>query len=665
MAMALELDLSQFHDVFFEESLEGLQVMEAGLLGLDPGSPDSETINDVFRAAHSMKGGAGTFGFTEIAAFTHVLETTLSEMREQKRAATRELIDTLLKSVDVLRYMLDCGRSRATLDAERVAAAQQALQSLPAQGPAAPAPAPAVTTGPRWDIRFAPHRGLLRSGNEPYRIFRELRALGRLEVTANADALPGLAALDPEDCYLAWNLSLSGDYSDAKIREVFAWVEGDCELELALRNDRRHRGERRRREDAQQDGAEAGGRAAEQASIRVNIGKVDTLINLVGELVITQSILNRLARNDESVEAGGKLGEVVELLERNTRELQDQAMRIRMVPMDVAFQRLHRLVRDLGHALGKKVDLQMAGSATEVDKTVLEKITDPLVHLVRNAMDHGIETPERRRAAGKPELGRLDIRARQEGGNIIIQVQDDGGGLSLAAILDKAREKNLIGPGEDLSDAQVQDLIFQPGFSTAAGISDVSGRGVGMDVVRRNITDLGGSVGVNSVPGQGCTFTIKLPLTLAILDAQLARVGGQIVVIPVLNIIESVRVKRGMVNHIAGESEVYRFRDEYIPVIRLHEVFGMRPQVTDLEQGLVIVVDAGHQKAALFVEDMVGQQQVVIKSLETNFRAIPGLIGATVLGDGAIAIILDIPGLVLLQAARRQRAMAVVAGTAA
>jgi len=651
--MALELDLSQFHDLFFEESHEGLQVMEAGLLGLDPANPDLEVVNNVFRAAHSMKGGAGTFGFTAIAGFTHVLETTLSELRDRRRTVSRELVDALLKSVDVLRYMLDCGKTGTAIDQERVKNAEAALQSIPA--PAAAAPAPAAKPG--WDIKFFPHRNLLQTGNDPYRILRELRALGGLEAQVNTDALPDLRGLEVEQCYLGWNLRHYGDHDARTIRELFAWVEGDCQLELTLRGERRQRTGRRREDDGTQGepGVDGGTRGAEQASIRVNINKIDTLINLVGELVITQSILNRLADSEEVAHVG-KLREVVDLLERNTRELQDQAMRIRMVPTEAAFQRLQRLVRSLGESLGKQVELQMSGGTTEVDKTVLEKIIDPLVHLVRNAMDHGIETPEKRLAAGKPAAGRLHILARQEGGNIIIEVQDDGGGLNISAILEKARERNLVAADDDLTEAQIHDLIFEAGFTTASGISAVSGRGVGMDVVRRNINDLGGSVGVASVPGQGSTFTIKLPLTLAILDAQLARVGNQIIVIPVLNIIESVQVKPGMVNYIAGESEVYRFRDEYIPVIRLHEAFGIAPLVTDIEKGLVIIVDAGHHKAALFVEDMVGQQQVVIKSLETNFRAVQGLIGATVLGDGAIAIIVDIPGLLQMCGARKQRA---------
>ncbi len=656
--MALDLDLSQFHDLFFEESHEGLQIMEAGLLGLDPGNPDLEVINNVFRAAHSMKGGAGTFGFTAIAGFTHVLETTLSELRERRRTVTRELVDALLKSVDVLRYMLDCGKSGMAIDQERVRNAEAALQSVPA--PAAPAPAAAER--PCWEIKFFPHRNMLQTGNDPYRILRELRTLGELVAEANTDALPELADLKVEQCYVGWNLRHYGDHDAKIIRELFAWVEGDCQLELNLRGERRQRTGRRRDDDGPQNdfGVEAGTKGAEQASIRVHINKIDTLINLVGELVITQSILNRLA-DGEDVAHVSKLREVVDLLERNTRELQDQAMRIRMIPTEAAFQRLQRLVRSLGESLGKQVDLQMSGGTTEVDKTVLEKIIDPLVHLVRNAMDHGIETPEKRLAAGKPAAGRLLIVARQEGGNIIIEVQDDGGGLNVSAILEKARENALISADEELTEAEIHDLIFQAGFTTAPGISAVSGRGVGMDVVRRNINDLGGSVSVASVPGQGSTFTIKLPLTLAILDAQLARVGSQIVVIPVLNIIESVQVKPGMVNHIAGESEVYRFRDEYIPVIRLHEAFGIAPLVTNLEQGLMIIVDAGHQKAALFVEDMVGQQQVVIKSLETNFRAVQGLIGATVLGDGAIAIIVDIPGLLQMCGAKKQRAPAPLA----
>lgn len=637
--MAVNLDLSQFHEIFFEESREGLEAMESGLLNLDVGVPDPEVVNTVFRAAHSIKGAAGTFGFNNISQFTHVLESILDDVRSRKRGVTQELVDVLLQSVDGLRYMLDCVKSGASLDQNRIEAITEKLQSLPAE----PQPVPAG-----WRIQFNPRPHLLQTGNDPYRLIRELKALGELVIAPDLSRLPGINEneFDPEHCYLGWELLLRSDTGQEQIREIFAWVEGDCDLNISLSGERRQKVERRRRREDEPDttGAEAGGKGQEQASIRINIDKVDSLINLVGELVITQSILSRATINQDH-ERASKLKEVVELLERNTRELQEHAMRIRMLPIDFTFQRLPRLVRDLSRSLDKKADLKISGGATEVDKTVLEKIADPLVHLVRNALDHGIEKPGKRKAAGKPETGLIEISARQEGGNIIIEIRDDGAGIDTEMILAKARENGLIMGTEELSLTQIQNLIFLPGFSTAAEVSDISGRGVGMDVVKRNINDLGGNVELTSVQGKGSVFTIKLPLTLAILDGQLVRIGKEILVVPVLAIVESTQIRKHLLSAVAGNTEVYRFRDEYIPLVRLHEVYGIPSELKDVTDGLLIVVDTGQQRTALLADEVLGQQQVVIKSLDANFQQVAGLAGATVLGDGTVAMIIDVPGL--------------------
>ena len=649
--MAADLDMTQFHEIFFEEAQENLEAMESGLLGLNVNRPNMEIINTVFRAAHSIKGSAGTFGFRDLADLTHVLETSLGEVRDRRRGISRNLVDILLQSIDVLRYLIECAKSGTVPAKGRVQKIEKALTELPLEEGLPMADYPE----PWWSIRFVPQRGLFHSGNDPYRLFRELKSLGELKVNVHEDMLPDLADMDPESCYLRWDLEQDVDVQHESICDVFAWVEDECELEIELVGDRRHRpaGEEEAEQAADTIELDASGKVSEQASIRVNIGKVDVLINLVGELVITQSILNRLSTDfDES--RVDKLHTVVEQLDRNTRELQDMAMRIRMLPIEASFQRLKRLTRDLSQSLGKEVELKISGGSTEVDKTVLEKITDPLVHILRNSLDHGIESPEERRAAGKPERGQLQISASQEGGNITIRVQDDGAGLNRERIMTKARERNLVPESGELSDVEINDLIFEPGFSTAVQVSDVSGRGVGMDVVRRNITDLGGSVEVKSVGGQGCLFTIKLPLTLAILDAQLARVGREILVIPVLSIVESLQPGPDAVNRIGAGAEVFRFRGEYIPVVRLHEFFGIETEVRDLGAGLMVVVADVHRRIALFAEELVGQQQVVIKSLETNFAQIPGLSGATILGDGAVAMILDIPALILLSKSGRE-----------
>jgi two-component system chemotaxis sensor kinase CheA len=636
--MAVDLDMSQFHEIFFEESREGLEAMESGLLNLDVGVPDPEVVNNVFRAAHSIKGAAGTFGFNNISAFTHVLESILDDVRSRKRGVTQELVDVLLKSVDGLRYMLDCAKSGTKVDEDRIAAIQERLENLPVEEQPRPV---------GWQIRFVPKPHLLQTGNDPYRLFRELKTLGNLHITPDIGRIPAIddQDFDPENCYLGWDLLLESDAGMEQIKEIFAWVEGDCDLDIKLSGERRQMIERRRRRDDDADtGQEITGKGQEQVSIRVNIEKIDTLINLVGELVISQSILSH-AVTDHDQNQASRLKEIVELLERNTWELQEQAMRIRMQAIDITFQRLPRLARDLCRSLDKQAELEISGGTTEVDKTVLEKITDPLVHLIRNAVDHGIEKPADRKVAGKSESGSIKISAAQEGGNIIIKIIDDGAGLDAGKILVKAREKGLIADGEDLSLEEIHNLIFLPGFTTAIQVSDVSGRGVGMDVVKRNINDLGGSIELESTQGKGSAFTIKLPLTLAIMDGQLVRIGKEILIIPVLAIVESLQIRKELLNAVAGKTEVYRFRDEYIPLIRLDKVYGITSDLKELTEGLLIVVDTGQQRVGLLADEILSQQQVVIKSLEANFQQISGLAGATVLGDGTVAMIIDVPGL--------------------
>jgi two-component system chemotaxis sensor kinase CheA len=390
------------------------------------------------------------------------------------------------------------------------------------------------------------------------------------------------------------------------------------------------------------------------ASIRVSTDKVDSLINLVGELVITQSMLSQLGENFDPSRLA-QLIDGLEQLERNTRELQEGIMRIRMLPISFAFNRFPRLVHDLSGKMGKQVELQLSGEQTELDKTVMEKIGDPLVHLVRNSLDHGLETPEKRLAAGKPETGLLQLNAYHQGGNIVIEISDDGAGLNEDKILQKAIEKGLVPAGEQLSADKIHELIFMPGFSTADVVSDVSGRGVGMDVVRKNINSLGGSVEVVSERGVGSTFTIRLPLTLAIMDGQTIQVGDQKYIIPLISIIESVEIKPGTVKNVTGKGEVYTLRDEYVPLIRLRDVFNLDVGSDKLDEGLLVVVECEDRKVGLFVDELLAQQQVVIKSLETNYRKVTGIAGATILGDGTVALILDIAG---LQAMYRDPALA-------
>jgi two-component system chemotaxis sensor kinase CheA len=506
----------------------------------------------------------------------------------------------------------------------------------------------------------------MRTGNDPLRLLRELATLGRLEVACDAGALPALADLVPEDSYLSWDLRLEAAVPRGAIDEIFDWVENDCDLAVmplrasiaaeipdapvpivpapaAVAPVAVTPAQPEPTPVAAQKTAPGG-----SGSIRVDTQKIDQLINMVGELVITQSMLGLLGADFHPGKLD-RLREGLAQLERHTRELQEGVMRIRMLPIGFSFNRFPRLVHDLGASLGKQVELRVTGESTEVDKTVIEKIGDPLVHLIRNSLDHGIESPDERLAAGKPAVGVIELRAAHRAGNVVIEIRDDGRGLDRERILRKAVERGLVAPGATLGDAQVYELIFLPGFSTVEQVSDVSGRGVGMDVVRRNINELGGCVEIESTPGRGSAITIRLPLTLAILDGQTVKVGEETYVVPLTSIVESIQVRRDMINLVAGRGETFRLRGEYLPVIRLHEILGVTdPRVTELTDGLLVVVEGEGRRCGLLVDDLVGQQQVVIKSLESNYRRIDGIAGATIMGDGSVALILDVPGLVRL-----------------
>ena len=705
----MSFDMSQFLETFYEESFEGLDIMETELLALDVGEADLETINTIFRAAHSIKGGSGTFGLDDVAHFTHVMETLLDEMRDGKRDVTQNSVNILLESVDVLREMLSTLQAEEALDVERIATVKLKLDNLLAgdsgespdvdAAPVAEVPAAveevvaestAASNG--WIIGFKPNIDMLQTGNDPVRMFRELDALGELSVTPDTSFLPEFLMMEPENSVLAWILTLKGNITKSDVEEVFDWVEDECELAITPMTATSVTDEKEDITDAEisskQDDsnpapvkettveklvtpvaetapAESVKQAAtvktkrkpatEASSIRVSIDKVDELINMVGELVITQSMLSQLGESEEfgdnEIE---KLKNGLMQLERNTREMQENVMRIRMLPISFVFQRFPRLVHDLSGKLDKKIELILSGESTELDKTVMEKIGDPLVHLIRNSLDHGIETPDVRIAAGKPETGEIHLDAFHEGGNIIIEITDDGAGLNLEKILSKAKSSGLVAENDNLSDEEIADLIFQPGFSTADVVSDVSGRGVGMDVVRRNIRALGGTVEVKTTVGVGSVFTIRLPLTLAILDGQSIVVGDEVYIVPLISIIESIQVESSLVNGITGQAEVYRLRDEYIPIVKLCDVFNVKPLYDNMEDGLLVVVEAEGKKVALLVDDLLGQQQVVIKSLETNFKSIEGISGATILGDGTVALILDVSGLISISKQKRK-----------
>ncbi|MGI2258481.1 chemotaxis protein CheA [Shewanella sp. GXUN23E] len=661
----MDIDLSQFSQVFFEESIEGLAVMEAELLNLNVDNPDSESINTIFRAAHSIKGGSGTFGFTAVANFTHLLETLLDEIRDGRRKMLPEHVDILLHSVDVLRGMLDALMAESEYNDPKLQELERRLtQALGSDHTVAETPQEIVEAAntqqkTTWKIHFVAGEHIMRCGNDPMLMFNELRDIGELKVTLCQGNLPPLDTYDPEACYLSWDLELQTEHPQEKIKEAFEWVEDECQISYQqLKQDTQPQlavAPSPQLEAAKPLAAQspasstAKAKSNEGGSIRVSTEKIDMLINMVGELVITQAMLGQIGQQEEiSQESILMLQQGLEQLASHTRDLQESVMQIRMIPISFAFNRFPRLVRDTSQQLGKKVELILKGEETELDKTVMEKIVDPMVHLVRNSLDHGLESPAERAAKGKPETGSITLNAYHQGGNIVIEIIDDGAGLNTEKILRKAIEKGLVSPDEELSDEAIHQLIFKPGFSTADAVSDLSGRGVGMDVVKRNIHELNGTIDLRSRKDEGSRFTIRLPLTLAILDGQLVRIGEHIYVVPLVSIYESLQVPADRINRLSDEHELIRLRDEYVPVVKVYQEFGHQAEAREIKDGLVMVVDNSNEKVGLLVDELLAQQQVVIKNLEDNYTRIPGVSGATILGNGTVALIIDVAGLVNL-----------------
>lgn len=702
------VDLSQFHQVFFEESYEGLDVMESSLLKLDPKAPDDESINEIFRAAHSIKGGSATFGFADIADFTHVVETLLDLIRSGEFRIQTEHVELFLRAVDCIRTMvneLESTKQCSTTQATQLKTSFNAiLENLDGS---AEVSADAGTTSSEvvelqeqtgelheangWKIFFNPDQDMLKTGNDPIRMFRELEELGHLDIKVVLDNMPSLPELDPEACYLAWDLELYAEVEKSKIEEVFEWVIDDADIRIEpLAQSTEGRSEKKESNKASEiseattsikaatsvkvtektknaettasdtnqivaDGNKAAVEAKavmvgkeskqETSSIRVGTDKLDSLINLVGELVITQSMLNEIGKDFDQSKLDYLL-EGLDQLTQHTRDLQESVMRIRMLPISFAFARFPRLVHDMSKSLNKKVELELLGEQTELDKTVMEKIGDPLVHLVRNSLDHGIELPETRLAQNKDDMGKITLNAFHQGGNIMIQIIDDGAGLDEERILAKAIENGLVAESDKLTTEQIHNLIFEPGFSTSQTVTDISGRGVGMDVVRRNIQELNGTVELESTKGSGSTFTIRLPLTLAILDGQLIRVGQQVFIVPLIAIVESIEADKQTIHRVSGGSDVLLIREEYVPIIRLSDTFNIKETQQPTTHRILVIVESENIKVAVQVDELLAQQQVVIKSLQENYRSVAGISGATILGNGSVSLILDINGLI-------------------
>ncbi|NNM81738.1 MAG: chemotaxis protein CheA [Burkholderiales bacterium] len=660
-------DMSQFFQVFFEETAEHLNEMERLLLGLDIASPSQEDLNAIFRAAHSIKGNSGTFGFTDMTEVTHILESLLDRVRKNEISLRSAMIDVFLEAVDVLRGQLDGHQHGSEVDREAASVVSAKLHKLTDAEQSEP------LFSRRFHILFSPS-ALTLAGIRMENLLADLKRLGNLEVSGEENR---------------WNFTLETNSGKDAIEEIFSFFAQSGETEISEEElgygffePPEHEQDPgygffeplpevkqedpgygffveipekpveapKQEEHAPPAEVNWGRRAtdkvpgAETASIRVGIDKVDQLINLVGELVITQAMLAQTARGlDEAM--SDRLSNGLSQLERNTRDLQESVMSIRMMPISFVFSRFPRLVRDLATKLGKEVELVTVGEGTELDKGLIEKITDPLTHLVRNSLDHGIETPEKRIAQGKPAQGRITLEAAHQGGNIVISVSDDGMGLAREKILAKAKEKGFE-VSEAMPDQEIWQLVFAPGFSTADVVTDVSGRGVGMDVVKKNINAMNGKVEIDSFAGKGSRVTIRLPLTLAILDGMSLAVGGQTFILPLAFITESLQPRPSEIKTVAGKGRLVHVRGEYIPLIALHQIFGIEPKVHEIHQGIVILIEAEGRKVALLVDELLGQHQVVIKALETNYRKVDCISAATIMGDGTVALILDVGALV-------------------
>lgn len=680
--MSSGLDLSQFYETFFDEADELLAQMEQLLLELDVGAPDIEQLNAIFRAAHSIKGGAATFGcFQKLAETTHLLENLLDAIRRGEMPLRADMVDTFLEAKDVLKSQLDAYRASEEPDDavfERICAVLRQL-ALEGRGEAAPepaapaapaaAPAPAAPAAPAAPEPAAPRPAVTApeaaGGDLPLRL--HIRKISDKDAASIQEEMGNLgqvlAAERKGETLTVWvQTTCSAD----DIEAVCCFIIDADQMEL-----RREAAPAAPAADVVDDFAQAAAGFAPQAkpaapaapaaepakspaapkaaahhadkestSIRVGVEKVDQIINLVGELVITQAMLAQTASTLDPV-LHDRLLNGMEQLERNARDLQEAVMSIRMMPMDYVFSRFPRLVRDIAGKMGKQIELQTYGRATELDKSLIERIIDPLTHLVRNSLDHGIETPEKRVAAGKDPVGQLVLSAQHNGGNIVIEVSDDGGGLSRERILKKAISQGL-SVNENSPDEEIWQLIFAPGFSTAEQVTDISGRGVGMDVVRRNIQDMGGHVQLSSQPGQGTTTRIVLPLTLAILDGMSVRVGGETFILPLNHVTESLQPQQDQIYTVAGNERVMHVRGEYLPLVEMHRVFSVGQAQTDPTQAIAVIMQAEDRRFALLVDHLVGQHQVVVKNLESNYRKVPGISAATILGDGSVALIVDV-----------------------
>jgi two-component system chemotaxis sensor kinase CheA len=686
--------MAAIRDVFFQECEEQLAELETGLLRMEDGADDPDTVNAVFRAVHSIKGGAGIFSLDALVRFAHVFETSLDGVRSKRIGVTPAVMKLLLRAADALADHVRAGREGGVAEPSKTAALVVEFGVLNA-GPSAVTPAaspapvavPVVVSAPAaasvWNIEFTPLASLYAKGNEAALLLRELGQLGRLELDLNTKELPALAEMEPEGAYLSWSAKLHSECDEAAVRDVFDFVDGDCTLSISLKaapapapaaeesspEDFEFEFFPMASEEAEIDvpvqhvaevhehhavtagpveamAAKAETSSAVSATIRVDLDRVDRLIDLVGELVINEAMLSQRVLEAGMARASG-VAMALDELEHLTREIQDSVMAIRAQPVRSVFQRMPRLVREVAAQTGKQVRLLTEGEGTEVDKTVIERIADPLTHMIRNAIDHGLESPEKRLAAGKPAEGVVRLTALHRSGRIVLEVADDGAGINRPRVKAIAVEKGLIAADAQLSDEEIDNLIFLPGFSTASVVSDISGRGVGMDVVRQSVTALGGRISIASRPGQGSTFTLSLPLTLAVLDGMVVSAAGHTLIIPLGTILETLQPRAKDVHALDSELRVLALRGGYVPIVDVGQTLGYSDARIEPSQSVALLVEGeGRTKAVLLVDAIHGQRQVVIKSLEANYRAVPGIAAATVMGDGRVALILDVDAVV-------------------
>ena len=694
--------LEQLRQTFFEECADALQQIESGLLDLTEERSTDDTVNSVFRAVHSVKGGAGIFGLNDLVGFAHVFETVLDGLRSGKMAASPAVIDVLVGANDVLADLVTMARAGEKVPAGFGAAARSALEALLGGGESAaddtiaaedfegldfaPVRADAfddapVMEGPREvRIKFKPKQEMLRRAYEPLYIVRELRKLGELDLSADASELPPIETIEADNAYIGWTATLQTTADPADIEAIFEFVTDCCELaiEAAAAAASAPAGPPPDAvlnanvavevaaapaapaastalpsvepapnlvpEPEVDNAAAARIRAAKPAAttMRVEVEKIDRVVNMVGELVIAQAMLGQIVHGLPE-ETSSRLAQVLDEVIHHTRELKDSVMSMRAQSIGAVFQRMPRLVRELATKTGKKIRLEMHGENTEVDRSIIERLGDPLTHIIRNSIDHGIESPEARHAAGKAEEGTVRLSADHRGGRIVVEVSDDGGGIDPERVLKKARAKGLVPADAKLTEDEINNLIFLPGFSTAETISDISGRGVGMDVVRRNIQDVGGRITLKSERGRGMTLQLALPLTLAVMDGMVIKAGPETYVLPLSAIVECLRPKRNEIAKLIGGRGVLQLRGNLVPLVNLSDVLAIGSATDATEERVVIIADSGDgTRMGMIVDELCGHQQVVVKSLDESYGTVPGVAGATILGNGRVALILDV-----------------------